>query len=366
MRGVASLAGAIPTNTAMRMVSFSIKAGSQQMKVRRQGFLPLPSMSDSQDLTPYASPPFDHEKADVILRSSDNVDFRVFKLFLSLASPFFETLFDLPQPSEEMSTDVEIKDGLPVVPVSEDSKTLDPLLRFCYPCTLADDPALEDFRGVINVLEAAKKYSLDAIERTVCKSLFNPKILETNSLRCFSIACRARLQDECILAAKYTLGEPLIPMWFEEIELITSTELLALLTYHRKCGAAVQALKSDFSWFTTEYTQSSAPWMVALRPNGYSYSGCCQRSTSGRYPMLYGSGVAQWWEAFMDATFLDLQDKPCAETILRNVEKAIQAVRQHNCVHCSASAPGGMREFGTLFIRKVEELISGVDLELRF
>ncbi|KAI6149640.1 hypothetical protein BKA82DRAFT_161490 [Pisolithus tinctorius] len=316
-------------------------------------------MSDSQDLTPYASLPFDNEKADVILRSSDNIDFRVFKLFLSLASPFFETLFDLPQPSEEMSTDVEIKDGLPVVPVSEDSKTLDPLLRFCYPCTLADDPALEDFRDVINVLEAAKKYSLDAIERTVCKSLFNPKILETNSLRCFSIACRARLQDECILAAKYTLREPLLPMWFEEIKLITSTELLALLTYHRKCGTAVQALKNDFTWITTEYPHTRAThWMTALRSDGYN--NCCQRTISGRYPALHGYGVAQWWEAFMDATFLDLQDKPCAETILRNVEEAIRAVRQRNCAYCSVSALGGMREFGSLFIRKAEELISGV------
>ncbi|KAI6023597.1 hypothetical protein PISMIDRAFT_18795 [Pisolithus microcarpus 441] len=71
-----------------------------------------------------ALPPFDHAKADVILRSSDGVDFRVFELFLSLASPFFETLFDLPQPSQAANADTEIEDGLPVFPVSEGSKTL--------------------------------------------------------------------------------------------------------------------------------------------------------------------------------------------------------------------------------------------------
>ncbi|KAI6023344.1 hypothetical protein EDC04DRAFT_2900547 [Pisolithus marmoratus] len=311
---------------------------------------------------PCAPSPFDHAMADIILRSSDDVDFRVFKLFLSLASPFFETLFDLPQPSEEMSTDVEIKDGLPVIPVSEDSQTLDPLLRFCYPCTLADDPALDDFRDVVNVLEAAKKYSLDAIERSVCK--FNPKILETDSLRCFAIACRARMQDECVLAAKYTLREPQVPMWFEEIELVTSTELLALLTYHRKCATAAQALKDDLSWITTEYSQWNAvPWMVALGSNGRN---CCTRSTSGRYSVFNGMAVAQWWEAFVDATFLDLRDKPCAETIRQNVEKAIQTVRQGGCGNCSALAPGGMRDFGTLFINKVEELIAKVELDLKF
>ncbi|KAI6094384.1 hypothetical protein F5141DRAFT_1224137 [Pisolithus sp. B1] len=315
---------------------------------------------------PFCAPsPFDHVKADVILRSPDDVDFRVFKLFLSLASPFFETLFDLPQPSEEMNTDVEIKDGLPVIPVSEDSKTLDPLLRFCYPCTLSEDPALEDFRDVINVLEAAKKYSLDAIERTVCKSLFNPKILEANSMSCFAIACRARMQDECALAAKHTLRESLVPTWFEEIELITSSELLSLLSYHRKCGDAVQTLKDDLSWITAQYPQrNSAPWMIAMRFDSHNQCSCV-RSTSGRFT-LYGYASAQWWEAFMDSTFLDLRDKPCAETVRQNVENAIRTGPQRKCGYCSPTVPGGMREFGTLFINEVEELLSQVELGLKF
>ncbi|KAI6149634.1 hypothetical protein BKA82DRAFT_920659 [Pisolithus tinctorius] len=303
-------------------------------------------------------PPFDHVKADVILRSSDDVDFRVFKLFLSLASPFFETLFDFPQPSEEMSTDVEFKDGLPIVPVSEDSKTLDPLLRFCYPCTLSEDPVLEDFRDVVNVLEAAKKYSLNGIERTVCKSLFNPKILEVNSLRCFAIACRARMQNECILAAKHALREPSVPMWFEEIELITASELLSLLTYHKKCGDIIQTLKGNYSWITAEYRQwNTAPWMCGFNSTGNCCG--CTRSTSGRF-MLNGHATVQWWETFMDSTFVDLRDNPCADTIRKNVEKAIQTARQRNCGYCSLAVSGGMQEFGTLFINKVEELISQV------
>ncbi|KAI6149641.1 hypothetical protein BKA82DRAFT_920403 [Pisolithus tinctorius] len=308
--------------------------------------------------------PFDHVKADIILRSSDDVDFRVFKLFLSLASPFFETLFDLPQPSDEMSTDVEFKDGLPVVPVSEDSKTLDPLLRFCYPCTLSEDPVLEDFRDIVNVFEAAKKYSLDAIESTVCKSLFNPKILEANSLRCFAIACRARMQNECVLAAKYALQEPLVPTWFEEIELVTASEFLSLLTYHKKCGDAIQVLKDNDSWITAEYRQwNAAPWMCGYNSNG-NYCGCT-RSASGRFT-LNGHASVQWWETFMDSTFADLRDKPCAETIRKNVEKAIQIVHQRNCNSCSSTAPAGMREFATLFTSKVEELITKVELDMKF
>ncbi|KAI5992315.1 hypothetical protein F5J12DRAFT_460768 [Pisolithus orientalis] len=304
-------------------------------------------MSDSQDSPALALPPFDHVKADVILRSSDGVDFRVFRLFLSLASPFFETLFDLPQPSEETDTDMEIKDGLPVIPVSEDSKTLDSLLRFCYPCTLAEDPVLEDFREIIDVLDAAKKYSLDAIQQAVRKSLFIPKILETNSLRCFAIACRTRMQDECELAAKYTLQEPLIPGWFEEIELITSAELLSLLTYHQKCSSAVLALKDVLYWIPNELKQG--------------YGGSCGCTPYGGRP-----GLGDWWQVFIDSTFLDLRDKPCAEPIRSNIEKTIQTIRQRGCDKCREVAPGRLREVNIIFTNKVEEVTSKVELDMKF
>ncbi|KAI6016151.1 hypothetical protein BKA83DRAFT_2048160 [Pisolithus microcarpus] len=303
-------------------------------------------MSNSQDSPTFALPPFDHVKADVILRSSDGVDFRVFKLFLSLASPFFETLFDLPQPSEAANADMEIKDGLPVIPVSEGSKTLDSLLRFCYPCTLAEDPVIEDFREIINVLDAAKKYSLDAIQPAICKSLFTPKILEANSLRCFAIACRARMQDECVLAAKYTLRGPLVPEWFEEIELITSAELLSLLAYHRKCSKAVVALKDNLSRVFPDVNLD------------HDYS--CEerrRTTPNRSDGCGG---------FIDSTFVDLLDRPSAETIQTNVEKAVQTVQQRQCTNCRRSVPSRLRELATVFTNQLEEVISPITLNLKF
>ena len=115
----------------------------------------------------YATPPFDHPKADIILRSSNNIHFRVFKLFLSLASPFFETLFEIPQPAE-VNKGQEVKDGLVVVPVTENSKTLDALLRFRYPCTLTDDAKLDVLKDVMHVLEVARKCSLVAIKKKAC------------------------------------------------------------------------------------------------------------------------------------------------------------------------------------------------------
>ena len=129
----------------------------------------------------YAAAPFDHAKADIILRSSDNIDFRVFKLFLSLASPFFETPFNIPQPAQA-GEDQEIKDGLVVIAMMEDSRILDALLCFCYPCTLAEDPIIEELKDIMDVLEAARKYALDVIEKKARQAITNPKILAVEPL----------------------------------------------------------------------------------------------------------------------------------------------------------------------------------------
>ena len=78
-----------------------------------------------------ASSPFEPSvvpNANLILRSSDLVDFRVHKPVLAMASPFFEDLLSLPQPS-----DSEIVNGLPMVQLSEGSELLNSLISVLYP-----------------------------------------------------------------------------------------------------------------------------------------------------------------------------------------------------------------------------------------
>ena len=318
----------------------------------------------SRDST-YAAAPFDHAKADIILRSSNNIDFRVFKLFLSLASPFFETLFDIPQPAEE-NGDQEIKDGLVVIPVTEDSKTLDALLRFCYPCTLVDDPTMA-LKDAIDVLEAARKYSLDAIENKVRQAIVNPEMFEAEPLRSFAITHRGRLREETLLAARYTLTQPLIPSWFQEIELITATDLLTLLTYHHRCGDAVHALKLDLSWITSHYGNLVAcSWLFGryMYSNHGDYRNCgCARSDTGRYA-LFDNSPLQWWENFMEETFAALREKPCKATVQAFAEKTVQTVKARKCQTCSSQITEGMRELVDLLTRKIEETVSQVSYTL--
>ena len=71
---------------------------------------------------------FDVPDANLIIRSSDNVNFRVHKSILAMASPFFKDLLSLPQPP-----DGEIVDGLSVVQLPESSELLTYLISVLYP-----------------------------------------------------------------------------------------------------------------------------------------------------------------------------------------------------------------------------------------
>ena len=82
-----------------------------------------------------ASPPLEPIElpdANFIIQSSDNVNFRVHKSVLALASPFFKDLLSLPQPS-----DSETIDELPVVQLSENSELLNSLVTMLYPVPMA-------------------------------------------------------------------------------------------------------------------------------------------------------------------------------------------------------------------------------------
>ncbi|KAI0642184.1 hypothetical protein C8Q79DRAFT_1013484 [Trametes meyenii] len=142
-----------------------------------------------------AAEPFDRDDADFVLRSSDQVDFHVHRVILTMASSVFETMLTLPQP--EGNTKIE----RPLVDVSEDSETLDVLLRVCYPTSA---PELRDIPLLRKVLEAANKYDIPAVLTLVKKAMVQPELLDSDPLRIFVIACRFGMEPEAQAAAKKT------------------------------------------------------------------------------------------------------------------------------------------------------------------
>ncbi|KAG5654173.1 hypothetical protein H0H81_006555 [Sphagnurus paluster] len=191
-----------------------------------------------------AGPPFDNPSADIILRSSGKIpaDFRVFKLLLSLASPFFATAFTLPQPEAGDA-------ATPVMEMEEDADTLALLLGLCYPvsvCTLPQLGSLEDLR---KVMSAALKLEMDGVQQYLRQVLVEPRFIEEEPLRVYAIACMYGWVKEARKAARNTLSYPAEAPLVGELEHISAGTYRRLLQYRKECGLAasseVLALSKD-------------------------------------------------------------------------------------------------------------------------
>lgn len=148
-----------------------------------------------------APAPFNKSNADIILRTSDLVDFHVFSQVLAASSPFFEGMFELPQPPSEQQ---ELELGRPIIPVSEDSGVIETLLRICYPivykpkrCTLGE---------IESALRAAMKYEME-LPTTVLHAKLK-RMSSTQPMRVWAIACRLRLEG----VARQAVRRYLAPM----------------------------------------------------------------------------------------------------------------------------------------------------------
>ena len=80
-------------------------------------------------------PAFDYDDADITLRSSDQVDYHVHKIILSTSSPFFKSMFSLPQTDATVSVNQN-----PIIDLPENNKTIGALLTRIYPTPIPGGP----------------------------------------------------------------------------------------------------------------------------------------------------------------------------------------------------------------------------------
>ncbi|KAI0369221.1 hypothetical protein BV20DRAFT_418470 [Pilatotrama ljubarskyi] len=151
-----------------------------------------------------AGPPFDNSAADTVLQSSDGVQFHVHSIIVAEASEVFAGMFTIPLPplqpgvdSSSSSSDPDVSaDGRPVARLEEDSRTLDSLLRLCYP---VPDPQLGDPAEVQRVLAAAMKYQMEEATALMHNAL--SALLPGRALEVWAAACSLRLDPDADDAA---------------------------------------------------------------------------------------------------------------------------------------------------------------------
>ncbi|KDQ56627.1 hypothetical protein JAAARDRAFT_101434, partial [Jaapia argillacea MUCL 33604] len=308
-----------------------------------------------------ASSPFDDSDADIILRSSDNVDFRVHKLILKLHSAFFKTMFGLPQPppvSQVLTLDrstsraipSDHKDGLPLLRVTETSSCLHKLLRFCY--SHLDEPELQTLEDIRIVLDAALKYEMDTISKRMRHRLVDIRYLKSNPIGVFAIGCHYRLRHEAITAARYTLRYPMLQSPTKELGFITGLEFFHLLTYHKKCGelASGIAFSPNLDWLPAN--QASYVWFNCRSSTCYSTKPIRWRGQN-EHP-------TSWWTAYMDKVGQELRERPFGDVVTDPEILEPFLARAIKCPTCQSDVIADLSRFSKVLVGKIESEISKV------
>ncbi|CCM05812.1 uncharacterized protein FIBRA_08046 [Fibroporia radiculosa] len=167
----------------------------------------------------------------IILRSSDLVEFCLYKPILFLASAHFQSLFEDPQTGDKRNY-VALK-NVPVLNLEEDGQTLCLLLHFVYPLPSMN---LQDIGVLTRVLDAAVKYRLQRAMNDIKVLLIEQARKEP--LRLYFLAIHYGWEDEAKRMSEQLTGA-IIDVYIPEMELVSAAAYRKLLVYRQSCRKAV-------------------------------------------------------------------------------------------------------------------------------
>lgn len=319
---------------------------------------PLSQMATKQETpsTPFG-PPFDDDDADAILRSADQVDFYVYRVILSKSSPFFKSMFSLPQPNDRIS------EKRPVVSVTENSRTVDVLLAFIYP---VENEAIS-LNNMVDALSAARKYDMVAVSQRLYEQFAASKIVQDSPVEAFCVAYSRKLGEAARIAAKASLKHRMnLDSIGDKLQYTNGPALHQLWKFHRACSAtAAKAVsEEDLTWIA----ESDSAW--------WNFARKTERCDCEKYPYNLGTSQDTWWNAttpwhnYILRAHDALLDHPCSDAV------AYSSVRRpddddddkhssKSCQTCQSSL-FGMDEFIRLLGEEVERRVSSVRHSLAY
>jgi hypothetical protein len=305
-----------------------------------------------------ASAPFDDSRADFILRSNNGVDFRVFKIILSQASPIFTDMFNIPQPASE-----ELPAQCPVVTLSEDSKSLDFALRHIYPIETPTEVELPD---ACILIEFARKYQVKALRPVVARSLTDS--IENDPAGVYAIAVTYGEADIAIKAARSSLSRPISRLQPSKLQLQCATAALygELIQYHIACGEAASAVATERHWFP--WTIGDMDWCPFVLDVPDEKPICLSCATQDAIdepsdpcplgtPVLTRIGPRCVWK-YLYRSALVLAHHPSAEAV--TAEGFV--LKSLDCPNCPRRIREDMLEFSNVFGTIIKEAVEEVSV----
>ncbi|KAI0752896.1 hypothetical protein C8Q80DRAFT_1267366 [Daedaleopsis nitida] len=306
-----------------------------------------------------ACAPFNSKDADVVLRSSDSVDFKVHKHTVSLASPVLAALIHhAPRPPPPPSGSRRHR-RRPVVSLSEPSEFLEIFLRFVYP---VPEPPVT-LHDLATLLELAAKYDSPSVVSRVRLHLQRSDFLEADPLQVYALASFARMDDVVRVAARHTLSRPIPPSdKLTDVHLLSGTALVRLLDYRTQCvRAAVKVAR---------ISEDAVPWWVQLQWRRLCFLSECgwectklpRRSLKWHKTLHERVDVPQYWVDYMNSVGAALRERldPSVARDPRLVRPAVEQATQ--CAKCASKAHWDVEEFARILEEAVEEAISSVEL----
>lgn len=304
-----------------------------------------------------AAPPFDSKDANVVLRSSDNVDFKVHKHIIKLASPVLAAFISLapsPPPPPSASRRHHMRR---IVELSDPSEFLDMFLRFVYP---VPEPllALDD---VATVLELSHKYDSSTVTSRMRTHLLRPEFLESDPLQVYALASFAGMDDVVQIAARHTLPHPPPrPAHLTEKRMLPGAALLRLLDYRQRCVAAATRV--------ARIENATVPWWLQLQWQRFCFLSECgwecaklpRRTLKWRKRLHECVEVPEYWIEYMNAVGTALGDT-LDPAVARDRELLRQAAEKAaGCSKCAGRVVWDLQEFGEILEDAIGEAIAGV------
>ncbi|KAK0438067.1 hypothetical protein EV421DRAFT_1714639 [Armillaria borealis] len=248
--------------------------------------------------TTIASFPFNDMGADLILRSSDGVDFYVHKPLLSLASPIFRDMFDIGQATQTF------QGGIPVVQMSEDSNVLHKLLVWCDPRSVPL-PGQFTIDDISRVLSLTDKFMMEGIAGRVAMLL--SEYVEKQPAHVYALAYRGRGSwgVELMRAAAWQTLKSDFPHHTRVFDDIPANALMRLYEYRIDCITATQSLISNGEWMRN----------CILSNFGHHSMQGSSCSCITYYYKRDCTYVARWLVEYLAQAGNSLKEKPCREAI---------------------------------------------------
>ncbi|KAK0500992.1 hypothetical protein EDD18DRAFT_1348432 [Armillaria luteobubalina] len=300
--------------------------------------------------------------ADLVIRTTDNVDFFVHRILLSLKSPssFFRHALEGSRYTEE-------RDGLPVLEVKEDSIVFRKVLLFCYPYDVPEMKNVEECFAVGGVLD---KYCLDnGFERFV-RAMRALPLMKQNTLRIFGFAAARGWKDLGEAAARNTLRMALDQeIEFDGLDNITALQYLRLRDYRKRCGKAAQfesdpTLGEKMTWIAGETSE-----LLFLRSDleEQTCRWCIKPLTCW---MTTGDRIFRthyWLADYVNTVKAEVLRQPCPEVALDEdiISRAVvESISQCGHEEWTKIAASQIHQYAKLLAKEIERLISQVPLNI--